>query len=244
MPLVEAHDDGALFVRSYTLAKSTDLHSYHQISITLNGALDISIEGPLHRVGLGQAAIIPAGKVHKYSAAESARFLVANMTRLPDNVIAMGDPIVEIDRTLLGFCNYAESQLKSTSDAAACALLYSLFYRLMETQTFTCRTDPRVLRVLQVIEEDLAISHPIEALADVAHLSASQFKTLFKINLGQSTRDYIATRRMERAKTLLRNTDYPVSVVAVDVGYDDASAFTRRFRRHFGQCPREFARNR
>lgn len=244
MSPVQALEDGALFVRSYNLAKNTDRHSYHQIAITINGALHISIEGPSHSVGLGQAAIIPAGKVHRYSAAESARFLVANMTRLPDNVIATGEPVVEIDRGLLGFCNYAEAQLKSTSDPAAGVFLYSLFYRLMETQTFSGRTDPRVLRVLQLIEEDLAISHSIEALAEVAHLSASQFKTLFKVNLGQSTRDYIATRRMEKAKTLLRNTDYPVSVVAVDVGYHDASAFTRRFRNHFGQTPREFARNR
>lgn len=244
MPRVEIRNDGALVVSSYTSTKNTDCHSYNQIAIPLNGVLDISIEGPFHRVGVGQAVIIAAGKVHRYGAQERSRFLVANMAHLPQNVAALVNPVVEIDKELMSFCNYAEAQLKSSSDEVTVILLYSLFCRLLEAQTFASRTDPRVLRALQLIEEDLAVSHPIEALAEVAHLSASQFKTLFKVYLGQSTRDYVATRRMERARTLLRNTDYPISVVAVDVGYDDASAFTRRFRKHFGQSPKEFARNR
>ncbi|WP_299506188.1 AraC family transcriptional regulator [uncultured Roseobacter sp.] len=244
MPDVELRDDGALVVRSYTLAKKSDRHSYNQIAIPLNGVLDISIEGPFHRVGVGQAAIIVAGKIHRYSAEENSRFLVANMAHLPENAAASANPVVEIDKELMIFCNYADAQLKSSSDDATGVLLYSLFCKLLEAQTFASRTDPRVLRALQLIEEDLGVSHPVETLANVAHLSASQFKNLFKVYLGQSTRDYIATRRMERAKTLLRNTDYPISVVAVDVGYDDASAFTRRFRKHFGQSPKEFARNR
>lgn len=53
---------------------------------------------------------------------------------------------------------------------------------------------------------------------------------------------YVSNRRMERARAQLINTDYPIGVVAGDVGYEDASAFTRRFKKHFGQSPRTLAR--
>ena len=98
------------------------------------------------------------------------------------------------------------------------------------------------MRAIVLMEEDLGVSHPIEVLADATCLSVSQFKLLFKKSHGEPSNAYLTRRRMERAKTLLMNTDYPVSVVAIDVGYDDASAFTRRFAAHFGQSPREFVR--
>lgn len=242
MPNVETQGDGMLFLRSYTLAKKTECHSFSQIAIPLNGRMDISIEGAAYRVGLGQAVIIRANNTHKYSAPDNSRFLVANMSDLPENVAGSTDALVEITPEMVNFCSYAETQLKNTSDETAGSLLYKLFFRLLELQTFVTRTDPRILLALQQIEDDLGASHSIESLAAAAHLSTSQFKTLFKDSLGQSTRDYITARRMEQAKTLLRNTDYPVSVVAIDVGYEDASAFSRRFRRHFDQSPIEFAR--
>ena len=73
-------------------------------------------------------------------------------------------------------------------------------------------------------------------------LSSTINPPVFKKSFGVPLSAYLTERRMARAKTLLANTDYPVSVVAAFVGYDDASAFTRRFHAHHGQSPRAFAR--
>ena len=45
--------------------------------------------------------------------------------------------------------------------------------------------------------------------------------------------------RMGRALVLLQSSELSVVQVALEVGYDSVSQFTARFRRHFGQSPRE-----
>lgn len=235
-------DDGSLSVRSYTLAQDTHAHNFHQIVVPLSGAMEAAFGAQIYSVAVGHCVVIPSDKVHRYSAPEKSQFLVADMGSLPQNAAELDELCVAISTDLLAFCSYAAVQLTNASDKDTGQLLYSLFWRLIEQQDFAMRVDERVMRAALLMEEDLGISHPIDALADVACLSVSQFKTLFKKNLGVPSNTYLTSRRMERAKTLLMNTDYPVSVVAAEVGYDDASAFTRRFKTHFGQSPREFVR--
>lgn len=244
MTAASVRDDGHLSVRSYSLRQNTHSHGFHQIVIPLNGAMDIACEGFRHSVGVGHCIVIRSGTVHSYGAPDRSRFLVADMAELPANAAGLEEPCVAIGDDLLAFCGYAETQLASSDDRAAGALLFSLFWRLLERQGFAARIDERVMRAVTLIEEDLARTRSIEELAGAACLSVSQFKTLFRKALGRSCTEYLAMRRMERARTLLANTDAPVRVVAGEVGYGDPSAFARRFRAHFGRTPREFARRR
>lgn len=205
--------------------------------------MDIAFGAQECSVAVGHCIVIPSATVHCYSAPEKSRFLVADMGSLPQNAVGLDELCVAISTDLLAFCAYAAVQLTNASDEGTGQLLYSLFWRLAEQQDFARRVDDRVMRAVLLMEDDLSISHPIGALADVACLSVSQFKTLFKKSFGVPSNTYLTSQRMERAKTLLMNTDYPVSVIAADVGYGDASAFTRRFKDHFGQSPREFVRS-
>lgn len=237
-----AKDDGTVSIRSYTLVQTTHAHDFHQIVVPLRGVMEIAFGARVYNVAVGHCIIIPADTQHRYSAPENSRFLVADMGSLPENAAQLEESCVAISTDLLAFCSYADIQLINAADQEIGRLLYSLFWRLIEQQEFLRRVDDRILRAVLLMDEDLAINHPIEALAEVACLSLSQFKALFKRCLGQSCNVYLRDKRMERAKTLLINTDYPVSVVAAHVGYDDASAFARRFKTHFGQSPRELAR--
>ncbi len=233
---------GTLSIRSYTLAKDAHAHDFDQVVIPLSGAMDIAFAETAHKVEVGHCVIIPAGTVHQFSAPERSRFLVADMAALPANATGLDEACVQIGSDLQAFSAYAESQLTCSADETTHALLLGLFAHLIKGQDFAARVDERIMRAVRLMEEDLAISHPIEALADVACLSVSQFKAVFKKSFGVPLSAYLTERRMARAKTLLANTDYPVSVVAAFVGYDDASAFTRRFHAHHGQSPRAFAR--
>lgn len=233
-------EDGHLSIRSYTLVQNTHSHKFHQIVIPLNGAMDIAFPEQRYSVGVGHCVIILSGTVHSYSAPERSNFLVADMADLPPNAADLKEACVAISSDLLAFCSYAETQLQKSGDRATGLLLFSLFWHLFEQQAFAARVDERVMRAITMIEQDLTQTHSIEALAAIACLSVSQFKTLFKKAFEQPYTDYLTMRRMERARTLLTNTDYPIGVVADRVGYADASAFSRRFRSYFGQTPRQF----
>ncbi len=237
-------DDGHLSIRSYPLKQNTHSHAFHQIVIPLNGAMGIAFEGQSHTVSVGHCIVVRSGTVHSYSAPEQSRFLVADMAHLPANATELEEACVAIGDDLLAFCTYAETQLRISGDRAAGVLLSSLFWRLLEQQAFAARINKRVMRAVTMVEQDLTHTHTIGDLAAAACLSVSQFKALFPRALGRSCTEYLMMRRMDRARTLLMNTDIPVRIVAYEVGYSDPSAFSRRFRAYFGQTPREFVRGR
>ena len=58
--------------------------------------------------------------------------------------------------------------------------------------------------------------------------------------LGVTYRVLVGELRVEEASRLLRRTDLDVSMIAATLGYADATAFSRAFRRQVGQTPREF----
>jgi AraC-like DNA-binding protein len=77
-------------------------------------------------------------------------------------------------------------------------------------------------------------------LAEAAGLSAAHFSRLFKQTFGESPHQYLATRRLERAASLLCTTDWSVSRICFAVGAQSIGSFTSSFRRVFGQTPRAY----
>ena len=53
--------------------------------------------------------------------------------------------------------------------------------------------------------------------------------------------EYLIRLRLEKAKQLLRNSDFTVSEIAQRTGFCDASYLTRVFRRHEQMTPRRYA---
>jgi AraC family transcriptional regulator len=87
------------------------------------------------------------------------------------------------------------------------------------------------------LEAELSLDH----LASMAHLSRYHFARLFKISTGLPPRQYVISRRVERAKELLCERDpLPLAKVATEVGFSDQSHFTRHFKRLVGITPRQF----
>lgn len=58
--------------------------------------------------------------------------------------------------------------------------------------------------------------------------------------MGMSCQSYITQLRMNKAKALLSYTDTPINLIAEQVGYLNASAFSRKFREHVGVSPSHF----
>jgi hypothetical protein len=57
---------------------------------------------------------------------------------------------------------------------------------------------------------------------------------MFKRSTGQSVRQYVIARRLERAKSLLSSKTLPLAEIALVVGFQDQSQFTAAFRNRVG----------
>lgn len=77
----------------------------------------------------------------------------------------------------------------------------------------------------------------LDTLAQVACLSKYHFIRLFKEAFGQTPRQYLIARRLERARTLLIHTPKTFHEICHEVGLKDSSSFGRLFKRSFGATP-------
>jgi transcriptional regulator GlxA family with amidase domain len=103
------------------------------------------------------------------------------------------------------------------------------------------RLHPALLRRLLRAKDRLdAASHehwPVHRLAKVSGVSAAHFARSFKAAFGIPPHRYLLSRRIQRAKALLRDTDQPVTEIAFQTGWGSLGTFGRVFRDITGENP-------
>ena len=77
----------------------------------------------------------------------------------------------------------------------------------------------------------------VPTIAKVAHLSPAHFSREFRRAFGETPHQYLLTRRLERAASLLRTTDRTVTDICLAVGLRSVGSFTTSFGRAFGLSP-------
>ena len=105
---------------------------------------------------------------------------------------------------------------------------------------FAALTHPKIYRALEQIHTNPQSPWTIEQLAKHAGMSRASFASHFKTVLDMSPMQYLTTVRMQQAQDILQTSSKPLNVVAEDVGYGSEIAFSRAFRRFFGQAPGRF----
>ncbi|MGW4158003.1 helix-turn-helix transcriptional regulator [Streptomyces sp. NPDC004788] len=95
-----------------------------------------------------------------------------------------------------------------------------------------------------MIDRDYAEPLDVPALARAALMSAGHFQRSFRAAYGETPYSYLMTRRIERAKTLLRRGDLSVTEVCFAVGCTSLGSFSTRFTELVGESPSAYrARN-
>ncbi|MEU3597491.1 helix-turn-helix transcriptional regulator [Streptomyces sp. NPDC006798] len=95
----------------------------------------------------------------------------------------------------------------------------------------------RLRRARDVMDRDYAQPLDVPALARGAHMSAGHFSRSFRAAYGETPYSYLMTRRIERAKALLRRGDLGVTEVCMAVGCTSLGSFSSRFTELVGESP-------
>ena len=98
----------------------------------------------------------------------------------------------------------------------------------------------RLLRARDAMDRSYADALDIEALASSVNLSRAHFIRSFRETFGETPHRYLQRRRIERAMSLLRETDRPVSDICLDVGFTSLGTFSRTFHDIVGTSPRAY----
>lgn len=101
--------------------------------------------------------------------------------------------------------------------------------------------DPKLLRRLLRARDRMDSASdeewPVTRLAKVSGVSEAHFARSFKDAFGVPPHRYLLTRRIERAKALLRDTDLSITDIAFQTGWNSLGTFGRVFRDVIGESP-------
>jgi AraC family transcriptional regulator len=156
------------------------------------------------------------------------------------------DPLLEdIGHRLLAMLELEGTDGRLAAEALACELAIQLL------REHTCasaaaswpkaRLSPHKLRrAIEFIDANLRNDLTLASIADAIALSPGHFAHAFRAATGVAPHRYIVERRIERAKTLLRESDLPITEIADRIGCSSHSHFSVLFHRIAGFTPRQF----
>ncbi|WP_342643666.1 AraC family transcriptional regulator [Rhodoligotrophos ferricapiens] len=232
-------------LRVYGPESKRHRHEFHQMVLPNRGVLELEVE---HRSGIvapGQAAFIPAGESHAFSAQNDNSFIV---TDLPVSGCSVPDaawdrfsrsPFFTIGPATQLLIDFLGLQLQQSAISPEVVANWSHLFLQSIDQAITPidSRQHRLDRAMAFMRARLA--HPIgmEDVAAACGLSTNALYRLFKAKTGRSPQAALNRLRLDQACHLLVHTDIPIVEIALRTGHADQSALTRKLRQQDGITP-------
>ena len=90
--------------------------------------------------------------------------------------------------------------------------------------------------IAQHLPEDLSL----ESIADAVNANPSYLSRIFSKECGETITEHITRIRIEKAKELLRFSDYFVYQISEATGFNDPAYFSTIFKKYTGMSPKEY----
>lgn len=111
-----------------------------------------------------------------------------------------------------------------------------------QTSWLSALEDDRIGKALKLIHDSPERHWSLEQLAENVAMSRTSFAQQFKRLVGNTPIDYLTEWRMSLAWTRLTSTNDTVLKIALDIGYQSETAFSRAFKKVQGKSPGEVRR--
>jgi len=93
--------------------------------------------------------------------------------------------------------------------------------------------NPRLLKVLRIMEANLSVPITTAHLAEQGHISLRQLERLFERYLQMTPSQHYLKLRLEKAQQLLRETVLSIAEIGFACGFGSAAQFSRSYRKHY-----------
>jgi len=126
---------------------------------------------------------------------------------------------------------------------ASLTLLLTYLSRLYDEQykSITSPNDKSLLKKYQAaIEENFRKIHQVSEYAALLSVSPGHLRDVIKSQSGKSAIVHIQERMVLEARRMLFHTEYSLKEIGFDLGFSDASYFSRFFKRETGVTPAEY----
>jgi AraC-like DNA-binding protein len=138
-----------------------------------------------------------------------------------------------------------ELQLQSLSTQIAVTILREGSHSL-SGRTFSMKeySDTKcVRRAIEFLTEHCDKNITLNELAREVNYSPYHFLRVFKKSMGITPFEFLLNIKIEKAKSMIRQTNYPITQICYLCGFSSASYFTQVFKKKTGVCPSCFKKN-
>jgi AraC-like DNA-binding protein len=221
-------DDSAIQVTSNDLSSTIRFPAHHQIHYAVIGIMAPRLKAllDLNQPNTILQTITESGNSFLFFESMDAetKLLLKNMAG------------VNMNDSLSGF--YTQIKVQE--------LLYLLFHKLSSRestahQSINSADAERLLYIRNEIISDLSVPPVLGELAQIAAMSETKLKQLFKQTFGSTIYNYYQQARMEEAAFMLKQGRHSVAEVGYELGFSNLSHFSRLFEKHYGLPPKRFS---
>jgi AraC-like DNA-binding protein len=98
----------------------------------------------------------------------------------------------------------------------------------------------RIVAAKLYIDNNFTENIDLEQISRQAYLSRFHFHRLFRRIYKKTPHQYLTSKRMERARTLLTANDLTISEVSAELGFESPATFSNLFRKQSGMAPQNY----
>ncbi|WP_304237836.1 AraC family transcriptional regulator [Jiulongibacter sediminis] len=113
-------------------------------------------------------------------------------------------------------------------------------YCMIDKKVVSGLKDPGLDKLTEELMASLSHHWSVKEMASFTNMGVTQLSQRMKSQLGYSPFDYLIYLRINRAVQLLKETDEPITGIALDTGFYSSQHFSNTFKKVMGECPSNF----
>ena len=229
------------------------MHDVCEILLLVKGDVSYIVEGKTYKLKRGDIVLSRPSVLHRIRPDGNDDYerynVIYDEKRLPHSLLEKIPPGVDVfrfedDRAIEEIFEKLDSYAKRFSGAElshiAKNLIEEVFFLIAssEARDRDSSINPLVGKALKYISENLSTIRNISEICDALYITKSHLHHIFIKNVQMSPKQYINSKRLIKARKLIRKGGKPTEIYT-DCGFDDYTTFFRNYKKYFGYKPSE-----
>ena len=216
-------------------------HPTDALIVVYSGSFSVDFNGQETTISAGEIAFFPAGVIFKRKIIKPINALYAQIECSEKAKLSKGKLHLRDKQRIY-------STIKSTTigtylDGFIEHFISDIVYQYAYEQAKTVSSDSRVLKAIDMINNDRDKNIRIDSIAQALNITNATLIEIFKKELGLTPKEYLTVTRINYAKQLLLNTDLTVGEIAYKCGYENIYYFSNAFKNINGIRPSDYRKD-
>jgi AraC-like DNA-binding protein len=227
-------------LRSYHTESCSHAHDYAQLILPVSGSMELEVGHYATIVNDDVGVYIAPSEPHCFAGSPKNLFLVVDFKTNSLRNESFGSNVLKLTtctKKLIQFSHYYLTQ--NERGVFTDSLIQQLLLHLAAND-FSPQPDQVITKAKQWVDYYFIDPVNVNRVAKHCHLSVSQLQRRFKQVTGCGVAEYWRMKKLDHAKKLLSQTNLSIEAIALDVGYENLPAFSRRFSKIFGESPSQW----